>query len=207
MSKKAVKNSAKSAKNTKSANNAKTAKSPLFKNFIAPMIVLVAICAVIGVAMAAVNFVTAPKIEEAQKQKEEAALSAVVPNNKGFELVDMKLDGYESVVSVYSDKGSKAIAVMLSIKGYDSSNPMSVAVGFDENGNIIKTSVISCSGETKGIGSKVAEEGFLSRFTGKSDVSGVDTISGATISSEAFREAINEACAVAKQYRATEVTK
>lgn len=182
-------------------------KKGAFKSFFLPIIVLVTICAVIGVAMAGVNFITAPKIEEAQKQKEQEALSAVVPDNQGFELLDIDLSSYASVVSVYSDNGSASLAVMLSIKGYDSSNPMSVAVGFDEEGKIIKVSVISCSGETKGIGSKVADGSFLSRFESKDDVSNADTISGATISSKAFKEAIEEACDLVKQYRATEVTK
>ena len=96
---------------------------------------------------------------------------------------------------------------MLSVKGYDSSNPMSVAVGFDGNGEIIKCSVISCAGETKGIGSKVADDGFLSLFVGKKDVSSVDTISGATISSTAFKEAIEDACIVVADIRTAEVTK
>ena len=183
-------------------------KKKSFKEFFLPIIVLVAICLIIGAAMAVINLITAPKIEEAQKKKEEEALSAVVPDNQGF--TKQEIGGLpESVVALYSDNGSAAVAVMLSIKGYDSSNPMSVAVGFDESGSIIKCSVISCSGETKGIGSKVSDEEFLSRFYGISDatVSSVDTISGATISSSAFKEAMIDACRAVEQFRATEVTK
>ena len=181
-------------------------KKNSFKEIFLPIIVLVMICVVIGGAMAAINLVTAPKIEETQKQKEAEALSAVLPNNQGFtkqEIADLP----ESVVALYSDNGSKALVVMLSIKGYDSSNPMSVAVGFDENGNVTKCSVISCSGETKGIGSKVSNENFLSQFYGKSDFSTVDTISGATISSSAFKAAMNDACALVEAYRGAEVSK
>ena len=185
---------------------AASAKKKTFADFFLPIIVLGAICVVVGAAMAAINFITAPKIEEAQKQKEEEALKVVVPYNQGFTKQEIS-DLPESVVALYSDNGSASLALMLSVKGYDSSNPMSVAVGFDENGKIIKCSVISCSGETKGIGSKVSEESFLARFEQKSDVSDVDTISGATISSSAFKEAIADACEVVAKYRATEVTK
>ena len=181
-------------------------KKKSFKDFFLPIIVLVIICIVIGAAMAAINLITEPKIAEAQKQKEEKALSIVVPNNQGF--TEQKLEGLpESVVALYSDNGSDALAVMLSVKGYDSSNPMSVAVGFDSDGKIAKLSVISCNGETKGIGSKVSNEDFLSRFYGYSDVSSVDTISGATISSSAFKDAVADACKVVEDFRATEVTK
>lgn len=181
-------------------------KKSSFNEFVLPIIVLVAICVFISAAMAAINLITAPKIDEAQRQKEEEALSIVVPDNQGFTKQEIS-DLPESVVALYSDNGSSAVAVMLSIKGYDSSNPMSVAVGFDEDGKIIKTSVISCNGETKGIGSKVSDESFLSRFSGLSDVSSVDTISGATISSSAFKAAMEDACRVVEQYRGTEVEK
>ena len=181
-------------------------KKSSFNEFILSIIVLVAICVFISAAMAAINLITAPKIDEAQRQKEEEALSIVVPDNQGFTKQEIS-DLPESVVALYSDNGSSAVAVMLSIKGYDSSNPMSVAVGFDEDGKIIKTSVISCNGETKGIGSKVSDESFLSRFSGLSDVSSVDTISGATISSSAFKAAMEDACRVVEQYRGTEVEK
>ena len=182
------------------------AKNKTFKEFFLPIIVLVAICVVIGAAMAGINMLTAPKIEEAQMKKEQEALSVVVPDNKGFE--EIKLDKkYDSVVALYADKGSESLAVMLSIKGYDASTPMSVAVGFDADGKIIKCSVISCAGETKGIGSKVSNEDFLSRFSGKNDVSDVDTISGATISSKAFKNAMVEAVSAVKDYREAEVAK
>lgn len=183
-----------------------TEKKKSFKEFFLPIIVLVSICAVIAAAMATVNFVTEKKIENGHKQSEEDALSIVVPNNDGFTEVELS-EIPESVIGIYVDNGSAKMALMLSVKGYDSSSPMSVAVGFDENGKITKCHVISCNGETKGIGSKVSDESFLSRFYGVDNVSSVDTISGATISSKAFKEALADACAVVEQYKATEVTK
>ena len=157
------------------------------------IIVMIAICLFIGVAMAAVNSITAPKIEEANKQKEMEALVAVLPTAESFE--NITPEGCdESVAAVYCDEGGDGYAVLLSIKGYDSSNPMSVAVGIDNDGKIVKCHVISCSGETSGIGTKVGESSFLDRFVGKdSSLDGVDTISGATISSKAFIKAVHAA--------------
>lgn len=177
-----------------------------FKSFVLPVIVLVAICIVIGAAMAAINFITAPKIASDHEKKEREALSAVLPENQGF--TRQEIEGLpESVVALYTDNGSASIAVMLSVRGYDSSNPMSVAVGFDEKGNITKCSVISCTGETRGIGSKVASDDFLTGFIGKNNSDSVDTISGATISSRAFKSAIDDACRAVAEFRAEEVTK
>ena len=87
------------------------------------------------------------------------------------------------------------MAAMLSIKGYDSSKPMSVVVGFTRDGEITKCVVISASGETSGIGSKVTLPEFLGQFDGKdARLEGVDAISGATISSQAFIDAVKECC-------------
>ena len=64
----------------------------------------------------------------------------------------------------------------------------------DNNGKIVKCHVVSCSGETSGIGTKVDTPEFLGLFDGKDrDLSGVDSISGATISSSAFISAVEDA--------------
>ena len=48
---------------------------------------------------------------------------------------------------------------------------------------------------------------LVSLFVGKKDVSSVDTVSGATISSTAFKEAVEDACLVVADLRTAEVTK
>ena len=156
------------------------------------IIVLVAICLFIAVAMAAVNLVTAPKIAEATAAAEQEALAAVMPENGGFEKLD--IDGLpECVRDIYRDLDGEGYVTLLEVKGYDASNPMSVAVGFTSEGNITECYVISASGETSGIGSKVTEESFLSQFSNKNkELDGVDAISGATISSSSLIDAVRQ---------------
>lgn len=165
------------------------------------IVVLVLICLLTAVAMAAVNAVTAPRIETANARARDEALSEVLPDNAGFEALDV--DGLpESVEAVYADKDGEGIALMLSIKGYDSSKPMSVAVGFTDGGEIVKVAVVSASGETTGIGSKVTLPEFLSQFSGRTEsLDGVDAISGATISSQAFIDAVRESFSVVAEVR------
>lgn len=156
------------------------------------IVVIVCICLVIAVAMAAINLVTAPKIEEANQKAEKEALRIVLSDAIDFEKVEGEYA--ETVTAVYRDTGNLGYVVMLSTKGYDSSNPMKIAVGFDSNGTILKCHVVSCNGETSGIGTKVANEDFLNTFVGTdSSLYGVDTISGATISSSAMIEAVSDA--------------
>ena len=158
------------------------------------IIVLVAICAFIAAAMAGVNMLTSDRILENQIKKEQIALDEVLEDNGGFEKIE-NIDALpESVVAIYRDLDGEGIAMILSAKGYDASNPISIAVGFDNDGNITRCYVISATGETKGIGSKVSDSSFLAQFGGKNDTNGVDTISGATISSSAFVDAIADAC-------------
>ena len=157
------------------------------------IIVLVSICLVIAAAMAGVNMLTKDRIAAVQAEKEAKALEAVLPENAGFEKLSDIADLPETVKAVYRDKDGEGIAMLLAAKGYDSSNPISIAVGFDKDGNITKCHVISCTGETSGIGTKVKGESFLSQFDGKGDMDGVDTISGATISSSAFLSAVEDA--------------
>ncbi len=156
------------------------------------IIVLVSICLFIAIAMAAVNMVTAPKIAEANEKAEKDALAAVLPENGGFERVELDTLP-ESVTAVYRDLDGEGYVAMLSVKGYDSSKPMSAAVGFTSEGKITECKVISASGETSGIGSKVTLPDFLSQFEGKGDgLDGVDAISGATISSSALIDAVRQ---------------
>ncbi len=163
------------------------------KTSLKSIIVLVSICLVIGSLMAVINLITAPRIDEANKKAEQEALSAVLPENGGFELIE-GLEMPECVSAFYRDKDGEGFVAMLSIKGYDSSKPMSIAVGFTNGSEITKIQVISAQGETSGIGSKVATPDFLSQFEGKicDSTSKVDTISGATISSSAFIEAVTQ---------------
>ena len=162
------------------------------------IIVLVSICTVIGAAMAGINMLTADRIAAVQAEKEAKALETVLPENAGFEKLEDIPELPESVVAVYRDNDGEGIAMLLSASGYDASNPISIAVGFNNDGSITKCYVISCTGETSGIGTKVKNESFLSQFDGKGDMGGVDTISGATISSSAFLGAIEDAFDVIK---------
>ncbi len=169
------------------------------KTSLKSIIVLIAISLFIAAAMAAVNLVTAPRIAEAKRQAQQEALSAVLPENGGFEeLAAGEGAAPESVTAIYRDNDGEGYVALLSVKGYDSSKPMELAVGFTSGGAITEIKVISAQGETSGIGSKVTDESFLSQFEGKTkaDIGEVDTISGATISSSAFVDAVKEVTAL-----------
>ena len=167
------------------------------KDSLKSIIVITAICLVIAALMAAINSITSPMIAEANAKAEKEALFKVLPEAEDFAKVEDGIELPESVTAVYVETKGKGVAVMLSAKGYDSSNPMVIAVGIDAEGKITKCHVVSCNGETSGIGTKVNTPAFLDQFSGAGNgLEGVDTISGATISSSAFISAVKDALEV-----------
>lgn len=78
-------------------------------------------------------------------------------------------------------------------EGYNGT--MTVAVGIDSTGAITSIRVVESGDDFV---SKVSDEAFTSQFIGKTSTDGISTISGATVSSTAFIEAVNNALAAQK---------
>lgn len=152
------------------------------------------VCAVAAGSLAWVYQTTSPVIEERKVQDFNAALNAVLPEADSFKEVK---DGGVSLY--YGTKGGKTVGVAIPVesKGYGSS-PISMVVGVDPTGKVLKVKVLSHS-ETAGLGSKIEGESFLKQFTGKTPASAlavgqdVDAISGATISSRGATAGIKKA--------------
>ncbi len=161
------------------------------KEIIVPVLVLFCICLVITAALAVTNQVTAPIIAEAEAAAAQAARLEVMPEaTDGFDKLDVS--GLpEQVTEVYEAKNGAGYVFMLKTKGYGGA--MQLICGIDQNGNITACRTLSHS-ETAGLGSKTAEAPFRDQFTGQgSDLAGVSAITGATISSKAYIEAVDAA--------------
>ena len=177
------------------ANKAKGEST--FKTMVYPVIILVVICVVCSAALAVLNDVTAPIIaanEAAQTQ--EAYLGVLPAGTDAASLVTHDGLTTEGVIgAVTAPDGT--IAVQASAAGY-SGNQVTLFVSFDAAGSILNLSV-DASTHTTGIGSKVAEDGFVSAFLGWNAAepvaagNPVDAIAGATYSSDAVFNALNAA--------------
>lgn len=176
---------------------AQAAQDSAFKTMVYPVIILVVICVVCSALLAALNDVTAPIIAANEAAQTQAAYLGVLP--EGTDAAGLTtLDGLttEGVVgAVTAPDGS--VAVQASAAGYGG-NDVTVFVSFGADGAISAMSV-DASTQTTGIGSKTAEESFWSGFLGwdaANHVSAgdpVDTIAGATVSSNAVITALNSA--------------
>lgn len=166
-------------------------------------ITLLLITAVVAAALAAVNSVTAPKIQAINEQKTQTAIEAVLPGG-GEEIAFTDDSGIVSTVY----KGQSGYAVEVTPAGFNGA--VTMMVGVDNAGQVLGISIVSHT-ETAGLGAEAASQGaagtaFRSQFAGLSgsvsvskDGGQVDALTGATITSRAVCTGVNAALnAVAK---------
>ena len=164
---------------------------------------LLLITAVVAAALAAVNSVTAPKIQAINEQKTQTAIEAVLPGG-GEEIAFTDDSGIVSTIY----KGQSGYAVEVTPAGFNGT--VTMMVGVDNAGKVLGISVVNLT-ETAGLGAEAASQGaagtaFRSQFTGMSgsvsvtkDGGQVDALTGATITSRAVCTGVNAALnAVAK---------
>lgn len=152
---------------------------------------LLIIAALVAAALAFVNQVTQPVIQQVNEEKTQQAIQIVLPGGYDTEITDFP-DPTDVVNKVY--KGANGYAVEVAPVGFDSAITMMVGVDFE--GKVLGISIVSHS-ETAGLGAVAADKGskgeaFRNQFIGLSgtiavtkDGGTVDAISSATITSRA----------------------
>ncbi len=162
-----------------------------FNEIIKPVLVLVCICLVVTALLAYINSVTSPIIAKAEQEKTEQAMSEVLAEADGFNPLEIE-NLPERVTEVYSAQNGSGYVFMLTTKGYG--GDMKLICGMKSDGTIEQCKTLSHA-ETSGLGSKTAEDPYRNQYSGKSDdtLSEVDAITGATISSTAYKNAIEDA--------------
>ena len=157
------------------------------KKSIVSTLVLVSICAVMAVLLALTNAITAPIIKKNRDAAANEALLEVMPNGEGFEKIEFdaaKLP--KTVTEVYREKNGGYV-ITLTTTGYGSG--LVIMCGVNADGTV---SGAVCLGSTETLGH---EKTFGANFVGKdaAGVSAVDTISGATKTTAAYKNAIADA--------------
>ena len=156
------------------------------KNYWKSLISLTAICTVVAILMAGVNAFTAPIIAENERIATEQAMQTVLPGGEEFKSVTVGSDLPKSVREVYSDKNGGYV-FKLKTAGYAAG--LVLMVGIRPDGSVAGATVIA-SGETLG-----AENSYGNRLTDATleSLDGVDTVSGATRTTEAYKNAVKDA--------------
>jgi len=157
-----------------------------------PLMVLTLICLVVSSALALMHSVTEPIIVSAAAERAQVAMSVKIPDATGFEALDLSV--YEglpgSIREVYATANGVGYIFIAAVNGF--SGDITVICGVSPDGRIISSSALSHT-ETRGIGTIIEQESFLNIFIGLDGrLDGVDTVSGATISTRAYIHAIDD---------------
>lgn len=183
-----------------------------FKEYIAPVVVLVGICLVITLALALTNNVTAPVIAENDKAAADANRIELLPDGDAFTEYDGELlasdDGKVTIQDVYTADNGAGMVITVVTKSFG--GDLTEMVGIDKDGAITGV-VVTKHSDTAGLGTKAHDPGYLKQYQGVSELQctaakdeakkgdGLTYVSGASISSNAVHYGIYEAL---EQYKA-----
>lgn len=158
------------------------------KTNIKNLVIFVCICSAITLLLAGTNAITGPIIEKNQAAAANKALLEVFPDGKGFESVDLSaIELPIAVTEAFKETEGKGYVIKLVTAGYGSD--MVIMCGVDTAG-VVTGAVCLSSNETLG-----KEKTYGENFTDK-DAAGVDAveiISGATKTTEAYKNAVKYA--------------
>jgi len=150
--------------------------------------ILAIICIVASGLLAGVNSLTKSRIIAQAQAEEEAGLKEVIPEALRFETVK---SGDEVIYYKAYDKQGKLVAVAFKASGKGYSSPIETMVGMLKDGTITAIKILS-QNETPGLGARVAEGEFIAQFKNTQDLTKVEAITGATISSKAVIDSVKK---------------
>ena len=176
------------------------------------IVVLFVITFVSGLSLAYVKQITLDPIAKAQEQKQIDAIAIVLPafdNNPletAQEIVSPQYKGEKMMVYTAINKGDTVGYAILSSTNSGFGGKVEVMVGFNPDGTIYNTAVVSHQ-ETPGLGTKMADwfksddenrnirgkNPAIQNLTVSKDGGDIDAITAATISSRAFLFTIRNA--------------
>ena len=161
------------------------------KNLFMPAIVLCSICVVVALLLSGVNMLTGPIIRERQAAAANAALLEVRPNGENFKEIEITSAYPEVITAGYRADGGFVFQATVTGK----STGLVIMCGIDEGGNVVGTKVIA-NQETPSYAEKVFPqlEGLDGKYKGMA-LDGFEPylVSGATLTSKAYGEAVNAA--------------
>lgn len=179
-------------------------KNKTLKEILVPAIMLFIIATVCTALLAGTNLLTEGKIAELQVQAAMAAKTAVFSEATGFsdeKTVDVNGEAYTYYDA--QDKNGNVTGYVFSVTVKSYGGDLSCMVGISAETDKITGVEITSINDTPGLGMKVNSEDFLSQYIDRTGIIGVNknektdteiqAVSGATISSKAVTDAVNQA--------------
>ena len=171
-----------------------------FVSMLRTTLVLLLICGISGGLVAGINLITRDAIAANEARELQEAMEALVPEIGSLTVTERPVDSssVENLFALTDAEGAaKGYIAIASPQGYKDTIRMCVLI--NEECRVAGIRVLSSS-ETPGLGSRAVEDEYLDQFLGKSAElrfgAGIDAVSGATISSRAILNGLNEVLAL-----------
>ena len=168
------------------------------KSILAPTAILFAICVIVAAALAGTNLLTKDQIALRSQEKAEESRRIVLPAAEEFQEED---DYYAGLA------GGEAVGYVFETEASGYGGAVSVMTGIDSEGSVTGV-VILAHEETPGLGANAEKEDFLQQYQQPAPDGGfavikyqtpqegqVEAITGATITTRAVTDAVNQAIA------------
>ena len=173
----------------------------LYKEKIAPTLVLSLICLIVTTILVVTNTMTLPIIEAITKKNADIARAEVLPEGDAFVAYSGELN--EGVLEYYSSENGAGVAITSTAKSFG--GLLTVMIGIDAEGKITGVKVTEHK-DTPGLGTKAMTVEYLSGYNGLTELAGgnikkdpaVDYIVGASVSSNGVYASV---CGALKQYK------
>lgn len=166
------------------------------KKHLKSVLTLFVICAIVSVALAVVNGITAPIILEKQQAAASGALAEVMPNGGTFTKMELPGNLPASIKEVH-EASNGGYVFQVEFDGFTSGNVAMVGVSAD--GEITGTKIIT-NKESSGYGADILPQLDGNKHYNGSTIDTIDavsTIAGCTVSTKAYRAAIKDALSAA----------
>ncbi|MDD5477502.1 MAG: FMN-binding protein [Candidatus Omnitrophica bacterium] len=152
--------------------------------------ILALICTIAAGLLAAANALTRPKILAQAILEEQSALKEVMPAAARFTAVKPDVEKQTLYYKAF-DSQDKLIGFVFKASGKGYSSVVETLAGIFLDDKISAIKVIS-QNETPGLGVRVTENKFTGQFNNRNslDLSGVQAITGATVSSRAIMDSV-----------------
>ena len=158
------------------------------------IVVLVVICLLTSAALAVVNHFTAPVSAANAAAREQQARLDAVPEAASFEPIELALP--DGVVGAYTalDASGTSLSYLFTVEGKGFGGTIQVLCVIGSDGLIRTCRTMDVSSETTTLGGQTASESYTGQYAGQdTSLSGVSAISGATITSTAYRGCVETA--------------
>lgn len=182
-----------------------------YSDILKPAAILTVIALCVATALAVTNAITVDKIAALATEQQNAAMAELVPDASYDEVPVPEGNSADTVFIATQNGNATAYLITATDKGYGGDVKVMVAVT-PSTKKVLAVSILSVADETPGLGQNATKPEFAERFKGMvngievvkngADASKnqVDAITGATLTSNAVKRAVNTALTCAEMY-------